>query len=276
MATVKFNNSIKNDFIDHLIYDFGDGTTLNTTDQTVYHNYLVQGNYTYTLRAFTDSSSYQELSYPIIVNGFPPDASFMWFVDGSNVKQINFYDVSLRVPTRWDWTWGDGSANGSSQNPFHIYSDYTTSYPVTLTARNYTGSDSTTINVLTGTPAVRYFNRPDYFPAIYDNYSSSVHLSRGSDEGLFNSVTESSFNVLTSPVNTLWSQIFDTPVGDPRSITYKVWNEAIKYPTIPTPTAMVGRVIYMKIISENRFFEIHFTNWTVGAGGGINYVRYEV
>ena len=68
MATVKFSNTIKGSPIDHLCYNFGDGTTFSTTDQTVYHNYLLQGDYTYTIQAFSDASVYQALSYPLSVH----------------------------------------------------------------------------------------------------------------------------------------------------------------------------------------------------------------
>jgi PKD repeat protein len=68
MATVKFSNSIKGTLVDHISYNFGDGTTFSTTDQTVYHNYLIQGDYTYTLQAFSDSSIFQAFSYPISVH----------------------------------------------------------------------------------------------------------------------------------------------------------------------------------------------------------------
>lgn len=58
---------------------------------------------------------------------------------------VSFTDTSAGNPTSWSWTFGDGGTS-TSQNPSHTYST-PGSYTVRLTARNSTGSSSTTATI---------------------------------------------------------------------------------------------------------------------------------
>lgn len=58
-------------------------------------------------------------------------------------KVIAFTDTSTNAPTSWQWNFGDGTSNSTSQNPTH---NYTTSgvFNVTLTTTNAGGSGTKT------------------------------------------------------------------------------------------------------------------------------------
>jgi parallel beta-helix repeat protein len=105
-----------------------------------------------------------------------------------------------------------------------------------------------------------------------DNITSTVHLARNYYAGLYNAVTESQYIYNYSPENTEWSYVFTSPQPDPTVLYYTDWREAVN----TTPPNMVGKVIYMHIISEDRYFQMNFTSWTQEGGGGFSYTRFEV
>jgi PKD repeat protein len=57
---------------------------------------------------------------------------------GCGSLTVQFTDQSQNTPTSWDWNFGDGSANATTQHPSHTYSK-AGSYDVTLTATNAYG-----------------------------------------------------------------------------------------------------------------------------------------
>ncbi|MEN9523021.1 MAG: hypothetical protein RL065_1398 [Bacteroidota bacterium] len=62
---------------------------------------------------------------------------------------LNFTDISSNVPTSWAWTFsGSNTATSTLQNPTGIiYPNVNVNTVVTLTASNYCGSDTKTLNV---------------------------------------------------------------------------------------------------------------------------------
>ncbi len=74
-------------------------------------------------------------------------------VIGCGSLTVQFKDQSQNTPTSWDWNFGDGTANGTTQNPSHTYSK-AGKYDVTLTAKNAYGGAPVTktayINVGSG------------------------------------------------------------------------------------------------------------------------------
>jgi parallel beta-helix repeat protein len=105
-----------------------------------------------------------------------------------------------------------------------------------------------------------------------DNISDSVHIARDYFAGIYNSVSESSYQSHYSPENTEWSNVQPTPVADPTVLSYTNWQTAVG----GDPPSMVGQVIYMHIVSENRYFQMNFTFWQQQGGGGFSYTRYEL
>ena len=72
---------------------------------------------------------------------------------------VAFTDLSTNSPTSWNWQFGDGSANVTTKNATHTFSQPGT-YVVNLTATNATGSSTAnkTINVSKQTPVITWNN----------------------------------------------------------------------------------------------------------------------
>jgi PKD repeat protein len=61
---------------------------------------------------------------------------------GKAPLNVSFKDKSTGYPTKWKWTFGDGT-NSTKQNPIHKYSK-AGKYTVSLTVNNAAGSNTTT------------------------------------------------------------------------------------------------------------------------------------
>lgn len=83
-----------------------------------------------------------------------PTASFTY---QSNGLEVQFTDTSVGNPLSWKWTFGEGAASSTQQNPTYTY--LTTGVKVvSLTASNIDGSSTVWQSVsVGGTPEVRYF-----------------------------------------------------------------------------------------------------------------------
>ena len=129
-------------------WSFGDGTA-NSTVQNPTHNYSAAGSYTVTLTVSnsTGSNTKTKTNYITVtapITPIPPVASFSSNVTSGNAPlNIAFTDTSTGSPTAWNWSFGDGTANSTVQNPTHTYST-AGNYTVMLTASNSTGSNTTT------------------------------------------------------------------------------------------------------------------------------------
>jgi large repetitive protein len=103
-------------------WNFGDGNTLATTQnvQTVYHTYLVDGDYTVTLTAAnncTDTFAIKQITvYP------KPTAAFTTSVSNACIGQaVQMINSSSNNATSYLWNFGDGTATSNAINPQHIY-----------------------------------------------------------------------------------------------------------------------------------------------------------
>ena len=74
---------------------------------------------------------------------------------------IAFTDTSRNSPTSWYWVFGDGETS-ISQNPTHTFTEYGL-YPVTLTASNWGGSDTTVLNNTRATGVIDPAGWEDHF-----------------------------------------------------------------------------------------------------------------
>jgi PKD repeat protein len=124
-------------------YDFGDGST--STAQNPSHTYAAPGLYTVTLRAI-NSAGYDDEVYTnyIIVNRNPavrlPVAHFRAnAITGKAPFTVKFTDASVRNPTIWQYTFGDGQMSWS-KSPSHTYTRPGL-YTVALRAGNAGGWD---------------------------------------------------------------------------------------------------------------------------------------
>jgi len=118
-------------------WEFGDGDT--SGDQNPAHTYDAAGIFTVTLTATNDAGSDSASELVTIAPGDPPMAEFSFEI---NDRTVIFTDLSTGDVDEWSWTFGDGSAMSSQQNPVHCY-DADGTYPVSLTVTNDAGSDST-------------------------------------------------------------------------------------------------------------------------------------
>lgn len=137
---VKFINT-STGTIDSTLWDFGDGTTLMSTDSEVIHAYFIPNFYDVKMISYgfcgADSitkpdhiiySTSLEGSLDSLVQLLPP-ASYP-----NSVFGLQYYTTG--VVTSWLWQFGDGSPTQSSENPvYHTYTD-TGHFEVSLTLRN--------------------------------------------------------------------------------------------------------------------------------------------
>ena len=129
--TVTFTNQSTTP-VTYLWY-FGDGSSTNLADPV--HQYLVAGNYTVSLTVTnaTTSDTTEKEDY-IHVYPPPPVADFSATpTTGPAALPVQFTDLSTNNPTEWAWDFGDGTANGTINNPSHTYANPGV-YNVTLTA----------------------------------------------------------------------------------------------------------------------------------------------
>jgi PKD repeat protein len=130
-------------------WSFGDGSP-NTTERNPYHVYSQPGIYTVTLTTGTGSSqgTLVRTGYVIVMaNPINPDFSV--------TPQIGYTPLTVSGShsgtnvTSWEWSWGDGSPNSTTQNPTHEYTQPGT-YTITLTASNafYSATMSKQVQVL--------------------------------------------------------------------------------------------------------------------------------
>jgi PKD repeat protein len=128
-------------------WTFGDGGT--SASQNPIHTYAAAGTYTVSLKATNASGSNSMSKVVSVTPGTAPVAKFAFTTVGN---QVNFVDQSTGTPTSWSWTFGDGSAIDSSQNPVHTYAG-SGAYTVTLKVTNAAGSNSTSqvVTIAAGT-----------------------------------------------------------------------------------------------------------------------------
>ena len=124
------------------LWDFGD--TATSTLQNPAHAYQLNGIYTVSLTARNANGKDSETKVGYVNVGTPPKADFrpviVPFALGSVPMPVQFVDQTTGGPTDWQWDFGDGTT-AAEQNPTHFYQKEGV-YTVTLTAKNFFGSDT--------------------------------------------------------------------------------------------------------------------------------------
>ncbi|MET0819338.1 MAG: PKD domain-containing protein [Aeromicrobium sp.] len=136
---------------------FGDGTT--STEARPKHAYQTPGTYTASLRV-TDSTgaTSAEETHSVTVTHADPVAAFVSSVAGRAVSvDASGSSASDDASLTYQWTWGDGSADGSGKTASHTY-DADGSFDVTLKVTDSLGgtkSVSKSVSVSDGTFAAK-------------------------------------------------------------------------------------------------------------------------
>jgi C1A family cysteine protease/PKD repeat protein len=125
-------------------WNFGDGTS--STTKSPVHTYSKAGKYTVSLTVKNNKgSNTKTISTYINVAAAPikPVAAFSATpISGKAPVNVAFTDTSTGTPTKWKWTFGDGTTS-VQQNPIHKYSK-AGNYTVALTVVNAKGSNTVT------------------------------------------------------------------------------------------------------------------------------------
>ena len=122
-------------------WDFGDGA--DSTEQSPFHEYALNGTYPVTLTVGNAYSSDINGSFVHVLPPPPPEMPVAAFSldpeEGRAPLNVSFTDLSTGNVTAWKWDFGDG-ANSTEQNPFHEYTD-PGEFTVSLNVTNADGSD---------------------------------------------------------------------------------------------------------------------------------------
>ncbi|AKJ38378.1 PKD domain-containing protein [Methanosarcina barkeri] len=123
-------------------WSFGDGSSSFAQNPT--HKYSKAGKYTVslTVKNARGSNTVTKTYYITVID--KPTAAFSASpTSGKTPLTVKFTDKSTGIPTKWQWSFGDGSSS-FAQNPVHKYSK-AGKYTVSLTVKNAKGSDTKTI-----------------------------------------------------------------------------------------------------------------------------------
>ncbi|WP_095644615.1 PKD domain-containing protein, partial [Methanosarcina spelaei] len=126
-------------------WDFGDGSS--AAEQNPVHTYTSAGSYTVNLTVSNADGSDSEVKIGYIkVTGSSPGKPVAAFsaspASGKAPLTVTFTDKSSNIPTKWKWSFGDGTSS-TIQNPKHKYSK-AGKYTVILTVTNAKGSNTVT------------------------------------------------------------------------------------------------------------------------------------
>jgi PKD repeat protein len=122
---------------------FGDGNTSTLRNPThVYYTGLYNVSLTVQYNGL-NSTNFTQTGY-IRINQTPSCNFTSNVTEGLTPLSVQFNDTSTNSPTMWNWSFGDGTANASTQNPVHQFVNVGY-YNVTLTAGNAIGNGTTIV-----------------------------------------------------------------------------------------------------------------------------------
>jgi len=126
-------------------WNFGDGST--STVQNPSHSFIAAASFSVTLTAANSTGSKAISQTVTVVPSFA--ASFTYSpIQPVAGQAVQFTDTSTGSPASWLWNFGDGTPS-TAQNPSHSYATET-SYNVSLTVSNSTGSKSVSQAIIVG------------------------------------------------------------------------------------------------------------------------------
>lgn len=129
-----------------------------------------------------------------------------------------------------------------------------------------------------------YIPQPSYGPTVTftkNNYGNEVDviisgtlaITRGDQQGIYNSAVETYYNRSASPANTVWNMDGWSNICSVSTRSFDYWINVV----YGNPPGSVGQEMVMKHVPTNRYWLIKFTSWSAGsAGGGFSYERKEL
>lgn len=165
--------------IAYYIWNFGDGTVINTTDTIVHHKYERPGYYTVTLTVFDKYNASSSISKQIVVGGIL--ANFTYEIINENT--VRFEDTSVVAPGKiisWHWDFGDGSTS-TEQNPIHTYSKEG-AYFVTLTVKSDTNLTDSVTKIVIISPPPKYPPVADFTYKVINGTTVEFNANLSYDE----------------------------------------------------------------------------------------------
>jgi PKD repeat protein len=165
-GTFDFANASDTSFVS--TWDYGDGTPLDTADNTT-HSYVADGTYN-VCTYITSSCGTDTLCTTVNVCVNAPVAAFSAL---DTTGTVTFTDNSTNVPVSWAWDFGDGNT-GTTQSPTHVYAASGT-YTACLIATNVCGFADTlcqTVTVCIPTTADFQTNNSSFNVVDFTDFSS--------------------------------------------------------------------------------------------------------
>ena len=123
------------------------GYALNSTYVVIGQDNLTtlkEGSFSVYAMGLDGKNDIVALDYGKLLIGVVPNINFSGQPTGGTAPlQVQFTDTTTGNPMSWNWSFGDGTVNDTTQNPSHQYQNAGT-YDVTLTASNGSMSSSMT------------------------------------------------------------------------------------------------------------------------------------
>ncbi|MEM1324669.1 MAG: hypothetical protein AAGI23_01885 [Bacteroidota bacterium] len=99
-----------------------------------------------------------------------------------------------------------------------------------------------------------------------DRLTARVQLTRGNDGGqIYNAATEDSADKTNSPAGTLWAI---GTLEERENLTFEAFRAAVG-----SPKDVVGKDLVLRLVDDNIFVAVKFTEWAQRKGGGFTYER---
>lgn len=99
-----------------------------------------------------------------------------------------------------------------------------------------------------------------------DRITDNVWITRGNDGGqIYNAVSESAANKVTSPAGTKWSE---GTIAQISSLEFKQFREAVG-----SPKNVVGKNLIVYLEADDVYIPVKFNEWSERRGGGFSYTR---
>ncbi len=102
-----------------------------------------------------------------------------------------------------------------------------------------------------------------------DQITPDVGITRGSSQGLYNSVTESGYTHDSSPAGTEWAF---GELADYATLSYTTWEQMYGGAAGGGPRSTLGVDTVVHLISDDIYLSVQLTSWG-GSSGGFSYVR---